>query len=39
MNDLIKRKEVKVEYCPTDRMIGDYMTKPLTGRKFIEFQN
>jgi hypothetical protein len=38
MNDLIKHKEVKVECCPTERMIGDYMTKPLTRRKFISYQ-
>jgi hypothetical protein len=36
MNDLIECKEVKVENCPLDRMIGDYMKKPLTGRKFID---
>jgi hypothetical protein len=34
MNDLIKQKHVKVEYCPTDKMIADYMTKPLMGKKF-----
>ena len=39
MNDLINRKELEVEYCPTDRMIGDYMTKPLLGTKFEEFRN
>jgi hypothetical protein len=29
---------VSVQYCPTDRMIGDYMTKPLHGKKFEEFR-
>jgi hypothetical protein len=38
MNDLINRKEVEVEYCPTDSMIGDYMTKPLLGSKFRAFR-
>jgi hypothetical protein len=38
MNDLIKCKEVNAEYCSTERMIGDYMTKTLTGRKFNGFQ-
>jgi hypothetical protein len=36
MDDLIESKKVKVEYCPIDRMIGDYTTKPLTGKKFSE---
>jgi hypothetical protein len=31
MNDLINQKEVKVEFCPTNMMISDYMTKPLIG--------
>ena len=34
---LIENKEVKIKYCPTDLMLADYMTKPLTGRKFAEF--
>jgi hypothetical protein len=37
--DLIERGEVKIEYCPTDEMVADYMTKPLTGSKFMEFRN
>ena len=38
VKDRIISKEVKVEYCPTDEMIGDFFTKPLTGTKFIEFK-
>jgi hypothetical protein len=34
VTDLVARDEVMVMYCPTDDMIGDYMTKPLTGAKF-----
>ena len=34
ITDLIKRKEIQIEYCPTDEMIADYMTKPVTGAKF-----
>ena len=26
--DLIKRKLIKIEYCPTQEMIADYMSKP-----------
>jgi hypothetical protein len=38
VTDLIERKEIKVEYCPTDSMIADYMTKPITGSKFNKFR-
>ena len=37
--DLIKRGEMKVEYCPTKEMDADYMTKPLVGSKFIKFRS
>jgi hypothetical protein len=39
VTDLVDRKEVKVEYCPTDEMIADYMTKPLVGGKFKLFRD
>jgi hypothetical protein len=39
ITDLIDRKEVTIKYCPTDDMIADYMTKPLTGSKFNKFRN
>jgi hypothetical protein len=32
--DLVKRKEVIIEYCPTDDMIADALTKPLVGERF-----
>jgi hypothetical protein len=34
VTDRIKAGEVNVEYCPTDDMKGDPMTKPLQGKKF-----
>ncbi len=37
--DLIQRNEIQIEYCRTNDMIGDYMTKPLTGAKFTRFRN
>jgi hypothetical protein len=37
ITDLIHWKEVSIKYCPTDLMIADYMTKPLTGKKFQVF--
>ena len=37
--DLIRKGEINVEYCPTDEMMADYMTKPLVGSKFVKFKN
>ena len=28
-----------IEYCPTDGMLGDVLTKPLQGSKFVKFRN
>jgi hypothetical protein len=39
ITDLINRKEASIEYCPTEEMIGDYMSKPTTGAKFQKFRN
>ena len=36
---LVGRKEVKIEYCPTDEIIAYYMTKPLVGGNFKLFHN
>jgi hypothetical protein len=37
--DKIEKKELKLIYCPTDKMIADFSTKPLQGSKFIEFRD
>ena len=39
ITDLISRDEVEVRYCPTDEMIGDYMSKPLVGATFLKFRD
>jgi hypothetical protein len=39
VTDLVDRKELKIEYCSTEAMIADYMTKPLTGGKFKLFRD
>jgi hypothetical protein len=39
ITDLIERQELTIQYCPTDKMTADYMTKPLTGSKFHKFCN
>ena len=36
--DQIENGELTVEYCPTDDMIADYLTKPLQGEKFRKFR-
>ena len=38
LSDRIVNGELWVEYCPTDKMIADYFTKPLQGTKFKEFR-
>ena len=37
--DLIRRDTVQVIYCPTDVMLGDYMTNTLVGSKFVKFRD
>jgi hypothetical protein len=37
--DKIQKKEIRLIYCPTDKMIADYSTKPLQGSKFVEFRD
>ena len=34
IKDYLDRKELEVEYCPTDKMQADYMSKPLQGKLF-----
>ena len=38
LTDQVERGRVSIQYCPTDAMIADYMTKPLQGVKFIHFR-
>ena len=37
--DRIKAGKMKVKYCPTEKMIADYMSKPLQGKLFQIFRN
>jgi len=39
VTDRIAKGELKVEWCPTLEMIGDYMTKPLQGSLFCKFRD
>ena len=38
ITDQIEKGNVIIDYCGTDNMIGDYMTKPLQGEKFKKFR-
>eukprot|EP00957_Ditylum_brightwellii_P079907 6077763-Ditylum_brightwellii.AAC.1 len=38
VQDWIEKRELKVEYCQTDGMVGDYFSKPIQGRKFRIFR-
>jgi hypothetical protein len=38
ITDLVNRKEVTLEFCPSEEMRADYFTKPLTGAKFTKFR-
>ena len=38
ITDQVEKGNINIEYCPTDAMIGDFMTKPLQGTKFREFR-
>ena len=34
ITDRVKRGELRIEYCPTDEMLGDFFTKPQQGSLF-----
>ena len=38
VTDQKEKGNIDIEYCPTDLMIGDYMTKPTHGAKFTGFR-
>jgi len=38
IKDRIMNGNLEVNYCPTDDMVADYMTKPLQGAKFYRFR-
>ena len=38
ITDRIKKGDLHIEYCPTDNMVADLFTKPLQGKKFLQFR-
>ena len=39
LTDQCDKGNLSVEYCPTGEMIGDYLTKPKTGKEFHKFRD
>jgi hypothetical protein len=39
VQDRIENKELRIEYCPTNEMIADILTKPLQGSQFYKLRN
>jgi hypothetical protein len=38
IKDRIEKGDIEIEFCGTDDMIADYMTKPLQGQLFCKFR-
>ena len=38
ITDQVEKGKVQIEYCHTDELVGDYMTKPVQGYKFNKFR-
>lgn len=39
IKDRIEQNKIKVEYCPTEKMLADFFTKPLQGELFRRFRD
>ena len=39
VHDRVKSGNIKVVYCPTERMLADFFTNPLQGGLFKKFRN
>ena len=39
INNRWNKGEIDIQYCPTEDMIADVLTKPLQGKKFLRFRN
>ena len=39
VKDRVDSKEVSIRYCPTDKMRGDFFTKPLQGSLFVKMRD
>ena len=39
LTDQVEKENLSIEYCPTDVMWADFMSKPLQGEKFRKFRD
>ena len=39
IKDILKREDIELVHCPTERMIADYYTKPLQGSLFKKMRD
>ena len=39
IKDRLESENIKVKYCPTEKMIADFFTKPLQGNLFRKFRD
>ena len=39
LQQLVVDGEIQFQYCPTDLMVADYLTKPLDAAKFTQFRS
>jgi len=39
VTEKFKKGDVKISYCPTHEMIGDFFTKPLQGAQFVRIRS
>ena len=38
VTDQVEKGVINIIYCPTDKMVGDFMTKPVQGTKYKMFE-
>jgi len=38
VKDRVNGNDIKIKYCPTEKMIADFLTKPLQGELFRKFR-
>ena len=39
IKDVLRRENIDLQHCPTERMIADFYTKPLQGSLFVKMRN
>jgi hypothetical protein len=39
VKQLIEQNHIKIEYLPTEEMVADILTKPITGKLFLKLRN